>query len=115
MKAFQALLVLMLVVLYGYTLKVGLTHGWALLPIFFGDIAAMGWPGQFNLDFMCLLLLSGLWVAWRHEFSSAGLVLGLLASVGGTGFLAPYLLLSIISARADIRALLLGSARAQRN
>jgi len=31
----------------------------------------MQWPGQFNLDFMCMLLLAGLWVSWRHRFSVA--------------------------------------------
>ena len=46
-------------------------------------MATMGWPGQFNLDFMCMLTLSGLWVAWRHHFSGAGIALGLLAFFGG--------------------------------
>ena len=65
----------------------GANHGMGLLDVFFGDIAAMGWPGQFNLDFMGMLTLSAPWVAWRHRFSSAGLALGVLALFGGGLFL----------------------------
>jgi hypothetical protein len=42
----------------GYTVIVINNHGIGLLPVFFGDMAEMGWPGQFNLDFMCFLALS---------------------------------------------------------
>ena len=66
----------MIVVLFAYTGIVGIRHGWNLFAIFFGDIAAMTWPGQFNLDFTCLLMFTGLWLAWRHHFSPAGLALG---------------------------------------
>gem|GEM_PF-4932734 len=44
-------------------------QGMILLPVLFGGRAATGWPGQFNLDFLCMLVLFGLWVAWRHRFS----------------------------------------------
>ncbi|CAN5810072.1 hypothetical protein BH11PSE8_BH11PSE8_33710 [soil metagenome] len=46
------------------------------MPVFVEDIFAMTWRGQFNVDFTCLLLLSGLWLAWRHRRSSVGIVLG---------------------------------------
>jgi hypothetical protein len=91
---------------------VGSRHGWDLLPIFFGDIAALGWNGQFNLDFLGFLLLSGLWVAWRHHFSAAGLALGLVAVFGGMLFLSIYLLVALAQARGDAAALLLGARRA---
>jgi hypothetical protein len=29
-----------------------------LFSVFVRDIAAMNWPGQFNLDFACVLLLA---------------------------------------------------------
>lgn len=102
----------MIGVILVYTGVVGTTHGWNLFPTFFGDIAAMNWPGQFNLDFSCLLVLSGLWLAWRNHFSPAGLALGLLGSVGGTLVLAPYLLLATIQAKGDVKVLLLGKVRA---
>ena len=71
----------------------------------------MGWPGQFNLDFLSLLTLSGLWVAWRHRYSGAGLVLGLLALFGGGMFLTAYLLVVSVQTRGDMREILLGKAR----
>lgn len=114
MAAFRAFLVAMFVVIAGYTLVVASNHGTNLLPVFFGDMAAMEWPGQFNLDFMCMLLLSGLWVSWRHRFSAAGLVLGLIAVFGGALFLSAYLLVASIRAKGDVGALLLGQARGSR-
>jgi hypothetical protein len=110
--AFRALLISLWVILAGYTAIVVANHGMGLLKVFFGDMAAMNWPGQFNLDFMFLLLLSALWVAWRHRFSGAGLLLGLLAIFGGSLFLTAYLLVVVGQARGDIKGVLLGKARA---
>ena len=83
-----------------------------LLPIFFGDMVAMTWAGQFNFDFMCFLTLSGLWLTWRHHFSAGGLALGVLGFFGGIMVLAPYLLLASYKANGDIKILLLGKVRA---
>jgi hypothetical protein len=112
MTALRALLIVMWVIIVGYTAVVIANHGMGLLNVFFGDMAAMGWPGQFNLDFMSLLTLSALWVAWRHQFSSAGLVLGVLAFFGGSLFLTTYLLIVSGQAKGDMKAVLLGKARA---
>jgi hypothetical protein len=111
MAAFRGLLVLMFIVICAYTTVVMLAHGVDPLPVFFEDIAAMTWHGQFNLDFMCFLILSGLWVAWRHQFSAAGIALGLLATIGGAPFLSAYLIVHSIKADGDVRELLLGSGR----
>ena len=86
-------------------------HGWNLLPVFFGDMAAMGWPGQFNFDFFTFLLLSGLWTAWRNDFAVGGCLLGLVAIFGGMLFLSIYLLVHSYRSGGDIRVLLLGQAR----
>lgn len=110
MFAFRAFLVVIFLVIAGYTAVVASNHGMNLLPVFFGDMTRMQWPGQFNLDFMCLLLLSGLWVGWRHRFSAAGIALGLLAVFGGALFLSAYLLHASFRAGGDIRVLLLGEA-----
>jgi hypothetical protein len=82
--------------------------GWNLFPIFFADVAKVGWAGQFDLDFSCYLLLSGSWIAWRHRFTPAGIALGLLGTIGGTLMLAPYLIIEGSRAKGDMRALLLG-------
>lgn len=110
MKLFRALLVVILVAIAGYTAVVAASHGVNLLQVFFADMAKMEWPGQFNLDFMCMLTLSGLWVAWRHEFSPGGIGLGILAFFGGALFLSTYLLIVTAKER-DVRVLLLGPRR----
>jgi hypothetical protein len=63
MSALRVLLSLILVVVVTYTGVVIARHGIGLLPVFFGDMARVGWAGQFNLDFMFMLLFSALWVA----------------------------------------------------
>jgi hypothetical protein len=108
----RGFLLLFLVVLLVYTAIVIATHGMGLFGVFFGDIGRLGWPGQFNLDFMGFLFLSGAWTAWRHHFSPLGLALGLVAFFGGMGFLTIYLLIESFRVKGDIRALLLGPKRA---
>jgi thiol:disulfide interchange protein len=68
----------------------------------------MGWAGQFNLDFMFMLLFSAVWVAWRHRFSTGGIALASLALFGGTPFLCVYLLIESTRSGGDVRAMLLG-------
>jgi hypothetical protein len=109
--SFRILLIVLWATIVGYTAVVIANHGIGLLDVFFGDMAAMGWPGQFNLDFMSLLTLSGLWVAWRHQFSSAGIALGALAFFGGGLFLTTYLFIVSVQAGGDMREVLLGKAR----
>ncbi len=108
MAAFRILLVVFTIAIIAYTLPVGFAHGWNLGPVFFGDIAAMTWAGQFNFDFLCFLILSGLWVSWRHAFSPSGFALGFLALIGGIMFLAPYLLWTLTKAEGDMARLFLG-------
>ena len=107
MLILRTVLVVHLAVLTGYTIVVIQNHGMNLLPVFFGDMAAMAWPGQFNLDFMGFLILSAIWTAWRNGFSALGLVLAVIAFFGGMAFLSIYLL--ILSLGTDsIRDILLG-------
>jgi hypothetical protein len=112
MKLFQLFLIVFVLCLIGYT---GITisrHGLGLLPIFFGDMAAMTWPGQFNFDFFGFLLLSGIWVSWRNNFSIKGLGLGVLAVFGGMLFLSLYLLYLSVKTQGDIKRVMLGENRA---
>jgi len=112
MGAFRILLVLLFLGIFGYTAVVAANHGINLMPVFFGDIAAMGWPGQFNVDFLSFLTLSAIWLMWRHHFSPAGIALGVVGFFGGGLFLSAYLLIASFGARGDIKELLLGRARA---
>lgn len=112
MQIFRIYLVALIVVLYSYTALVVLNHGLGLYPVFFGDIAEMAWPGQFNLDFLMFLTLSGLWLAWRHHFSAGGIILGILGTLMGMAILAPYLIWAGMKAHGDVKVLLLGEERA---
>jgi hypothetical protein len=100
--------VILWVILAAYTTVVIANHGLGLLPIFFGDIARMEWPGQFNLDFLFLLTISASWTAWRNRFRPAGLGLALAAFFLGAGFLLLYLTYLVFRHRGDPAAVLLG-------
>ena len=111
MTAFRIGLALIFLLIAGYTGVVISNHGIGLLPIFLGDMAQLTWPGQFNLDFMCMLALSGLWVAYRHRFRAPGILLGVCAFFGGALFLSSYLLVASFRAKGDVASLLLGKNR----
>ncbi len=109
MLIFRAFLTVLWLILMAYTAVVVSNQGVGLLPVFFGDIATMAWPGQFNLDFMFMLMLSALWVSWRHQFSGGGLALGLLALFGGASFLTVYLFVLSIQSKGNMKEVLLGA------
>jgi hypothetical protein len=112
MTLFRITLIWLLSILLVYTAIVIVNHGLNFLPTAFGDMFAMTWQKQFNVDFMAYLVLSAIWTAWRHKFSMVGLGLGLVAFFGGMIFLAVYLLIVSFQVNGDVKALLLGRARA---
>jgi len=112
MTAFRLFLGAFLVVLVVYTLAVIAEHGFILFETFFGDMMAMNWPGQFNLDFMGYLMLSAIWVLWRNQFSGASFGLAILAFFGGMSFLPVYLIYLSVKLDGDVAAMLLGEQRA---
>lgn len=73
--------------------------GMAAAETFTGDIQALSWRAQFNLDFLAHLTLFGVWVAWRHRFEPAGLALGLACVLGGGAFSLANLLCASITAK----------------
>jgi len=108
MAVFKSISLAMLVGLIIYTGFVVSNAGWNFLPYAVDNLRAVSWSGQFALDFVCYLVVSALWVAWRHRFSSSGIGLGLAALVGGYLFFGVYLLIASIQARGNVAALLLG-------
>jgi hypothetical protein len=84
-------------------------EGSDLFSVFFANIKAMGWNGQFNLDFACYLLLSGLWIMWRNRFSGSSILIGLIASILGIVFFAPYLLWCLYQSKGDLKLMLIGN------
>jgi hypothetical protein len=114
MTLFRVLLITIISIVGLYTAITITHHGMGLYSVFFGDIMDMTWRGQFNLDFLGFLILSGFWVAWRHEFSATGLILGFAAFNLGAPFLAAYLLVQSYRTNGNASAMLLGASRAAR-
>ena len=109
MMYFRIILIALIVWIYAYTGITIANHGWNLMPIFFGDMMAMSWPGQFNADFMCFLILASIWVSWRNRFSAIGIALGVCQLFLGISFLAPYLLFLTYKANGDMKVILIGN------
>lgn len=111
MTLFRVFLAVIFISLVAYTAVTISNHGWGLIPIFFGDMFAMTWPGQFNFDFFGFLLLSGLWVSWRNRFTPVGVLLGVTAVFGGILFLSAYLFYLTFKTNGNIERLMLGETR----
>ena len=111
MKLFQFLLILLSLIMSIYTFQVISQYGINIIPLFFGEIQALNWQGQFNFDFACFLLIAGLWIAWRKNFSAKGIFLGIITTILGILFFAPYILLETIRLKGNTVDLLLGEQR----
>jgi hypothetical protein len=111
MKLFRLLLVAIIITVGFYTALVIPVHGLSFFPPYFADIAKLNWPGQFNMDFSCMLMLGSLWLMWRHHFSPLGFLFGLMIVPGGAPFLSTYLLVASFQANGDVKELLLGKQR----
>lgn len=108
MAFFRTALIAMLLLIIVLTIAAVAEGGLDLITPFIQPILALTWQGQFNFDFMCYLILSGIWMAWRGGFSRGSIALGLLAPPLGILFFAPYLVHQISKSEGDARRLLLG-------
>ncbi len=109
MSALRTILIFFFIIIASYTTIVMFGYGLTLFPIFINDILSLTWSGQFNVDFSLYLLLSGIWIAWRHQFSVGGIVMGLIATVLGMVVFAPYVLITTFNAGGNLKKVLLGS------
>lgn len=108
MTAFRLYLIVAFTALLTFTAYVIGRDGMNLLPVFFGAIADGHWPGQFNADFLSMLVLSALWTGWRNGWSAGGWALALLAFFFGGPFLMAYLLVLLHLEKGDLKRVLLG-------
>lgn len=111
MRAITFIAGLMLIAASIYTTFVVLDHGVNFVPEYIGNIVAMNWAGQFQIDFSCYLILSALWIGWRHRFSGAGIALSMMGLVGGILFFSAYLVVISVIEKGDVASLVLGSQR----
>ena len=114
MKTFQLVVVILFLTVLIYTGIVVSEHGANFLPAYLNGLIQYDWPGQFSLDFGGYLLLSALWIAWRHQASPVGLLLAVLAGIGGLLVFAPYLWIVSRQSEGSISTMVLGSQRAAR-
>lgn len=108
MSQFRVLLIGLTAVMILMTLAAVVTEGINLVTPFLSPIFALSWQGQFNVDFACYLILSGVWMAWRGGFSRASTTLGIAMPALGMLFFAPYLIYLIAQSGGDVKSVLLG-------
>ena len=108
MQNFRLVLIVMSLAIILVTIAALANEGANLVSPFLLPIVALTWQGQFNVDFTCYLILSGLWMAWRGGFTGGSIALGALAAPLGMFFFAPYLIYLIGKVSGDPRKLLLG-------
>lgn len=104
----KALLIVQTIGLLTYTLFAFQTEGADLFRAFAKNVFSLNWSGQFNLDFICYLTLSGIWIMWRNKFSNKSVLLGLIAMVLGIVLFAPYILWLTNREKGDIKRVLIG-------
>jgi len=96
----------LLVIYTVYTVK---NEGWSLFQVIINSVQSLNWNGQFNLDFSCYLILSGLWIMWRNQFSFSSILIALVAMIIGIMFFAPYLFYLLIVEKGDLKKVLIGN------
>lgn len=107
-KYFKTLLIVQTIGLLTYTYFAFQTEGADLFSVFINNVLSLNWSGQFNLDFLCYLTLSGFWIMWRNKFTNESILLGLVAMVLGIVLFAPYLLWLTNKENGDIKRILIG-------
>lgn len=108
MNILKVVLLGMTLVIITFTVTAFAIDGPDLLTHYSSAILSMGWQGQFNVDFACYLILSGIWMSWRTGFTRRGIILGVVAPVWGILFFAPYLVYLAKTTGGDPREMLLG-------
>jgi hypothetical protein len=107
-RMFKLLLVVQTIGLLIYTFLAYRAEGPDLFNVFIVNINSLTWTGQFNLDFLCYLILSGLWIMWRSKFDPKSIIIGIIAMILGIVFFAPYILWLLMIENGDISRVLIG-------
>jgi hypothetical protein len=107
MRGFQLFVLAIWVVLLAVTWRAAAELGLGGGNVFFADFSHP-WRAQFNADLSLHLLLFAVWVGWRERSKLLGCICAVLCAFGGI-FTFLYLLLAVLRARGDARALLLGA------
>jgi hypothetical protein len=106
LKLFLAIQILALTIYTFYAIK---NEGLALFQIAIDNVLSMTWNGQFNADFSCYLVLSGLWIMWRNEYKLSAIIVAILAMILGIIFFATYLFYLLITEKGNLKKVLVGN------
>ena len=104
----KSLLIIQTIVLIAYTIYVTKIEGWTLFQKIIDNVTTFSWSGQFNLDFSCYLILSGLWIMWRQKFSLYSIAFAVMAMIIGIIAFAPYILYLLRKENGNLKKVLLG-------
>lgn len=83
-------------------------HGPNLFSVVGRDLSSNTWNAQFDADLLCYLAISGLWIAWRHNFKPWVIPFGAVGGFLGNAFMAPYILFLTYQTKGDMRKLIMG-------
>ena len=108
MTAFRLFLICAFALIALYTLVTISNEGINFLTVIPALLGALGWPGQFTLDFGIYLALAMIWMAWRARFTPQGIVTALIIGPMGALLFLPYLLWLTYRVKGDPVRLLLG-------
>lgn len=108
LNLFKTLLIVQTIGLLTYTFFAYQTEGADLISVFAQNVFSLNWSGQFNLDFLCYLTLSGIWIMWRNKFSNKSILLGVAAMILGIVLFAPYLFWLTNKENGEIKRVLIG-------
>jgi hypothetical protein len=105
---FIILLAAMTLALLIYTAQAQTNDPNDIFTVIAANLKGMMWSGQFNADFTCYLILSGLWIMWRKKFSPPAIFTGVVAMLLGIVFFAPYLIYLLYKESGDLKTVLVG-------
>lgn len=108
MTTLRAFLVVSTLTIYLFTVFAVYAQGINWPAVAIGDLVALNWRSQFDIDFIIHLLLLATWISWREGFSLKGHMYAVLSIVMGGMFSFPYLLYATYLAKGDPKAVLLG-------
>ena len=75
MTAARIFLTLATILIYLITAVVMASHGVNWFAVVLGDLQALDWRTQFDVDLLTYLAIIGSWIAWREGFGVKGWVL----------------------------------------
>lgn len=109
MSAFRIFLMVAWLAITILTVYVITKLGFTWPQVYINDLLAVDWRSQFNTDLIIYLTLTSIWMYWRENSMTRGLILVLLHMNLGAMFGCAYLLWLTYETKGDVKALLIGN------